>query len=178
MRKPRILVQNAQYHVVARANRQEFIFSSEAMKELFLTVTKRAKKKYRFSITNFCIMSNHIHFLITPKHGENLSKIMQWILSVFAILYNKLYGIKGHVWYDRFKSKIIDGLRQFLQTFTYIAENPLQANLCTHPCRYRYNGVFYLRKNDFSLIDTPTAILRLICPQYCETLMLPSNMTL
>jgi putative transposase len=69
--------------VTARANRKEMILDTNAMKELFLSVVKRAKEKYDFRLENFYIMGNH--FIIQPIRGESLSAIMQWILSVSAM---------------------------------------------------------------------------------------------
>jgi hypothetical protein len=53
MRKPRIIVLGASYHVCARANRQELILEDEQMKLLFLDVLKRAKEKVCFYIYQF-----------------------------------------------------------------------------------------------------------------------------
>ncbi len=53
-------------------------------------------------------MGNHFHLIIRPQKNENLSRIMQWILSVFALKFNRLFTYSGHVWYDRFTSKIIN----------------------------------------------------------------------
>src|SRR5512145_89083 len=107
MRRPRELQADARYHVTARANRKEMILDTSAMKELFLSVVKRAKEKYDFRLENFCIMGNHVHFLIQPGRGESLSAIMRWILSVFAMAYNKIRCMTGHVWGCRFFSRII-----------------------------------------------------------------------
>jgi REP element-mobilizing transposase RayT len=98
-------------------------------------------------------MGNHVHFLLKPAHGESLSRIMQWILSVFAIHYNKWANTKGHVWYDRFKSIIINSLQQFLSTFEYITNNPIKAGLCSRPSEYKYSGQYFISINDFSLIE-------------------------
>lgn len=141
------------YHVIARANRGEFIFEQDETKELFLEVLKEAKKRYSFRVKNFCIMGNHVHLLIWPKADENLSKIMQWILSVFAIRFNHLFKLKGHVWYDRFRSVLIDSLRQFVKAFEYISNNPVKAMLVTRPEDYSYNGLRHIRDGDGSIID-------------------------
>ncbi|MCK4907433.1 MAG: transposase [Spirochaetes bacterium] len=61
MRKPRKLKENAQYHVTARINRGEYILRESKIKDLFLQVVKRAKKKYDFNIINFCVMDNNIY---------------------------------------------------------------------------------------------------------------------
>ena len=118
----------ARYHVTARANRKEMILDTSAMKELFLSVVKRAKLKYDFRIENFCIMGDHFHFVIRPGKGESLSAIMRWIMSVFAMAYNKIRGFTGHVWGCRFFSRIISGLRELVQVFEYIDENPVRAS--------------------------------------------------
>jgi putative transposase len=173
MRKPRVLSENATYHVVARTNKGEFTLHADSIKEMFLTTTKRAKSKYRFSLINLCIMSNHIHFMIIPARGESLSRIMQWILGVFALSLNKLFGQIGHVWYDRFKSRIIDGLQQFLHAFQYIADNPVKAEMTRRPHDYPYNGVCLIRCGELSLLDDPGSVIRLQLPGYCEALMLP-----
>ncbi len=172
MRKPRILIEGGMYHVVARANRQEFIMNSNEIKSMFMDVVRRAKGRFRFTIQNFCIMSNHIHFLLTPGKGENLSKILQWILSVFALRYNKRIGWHGHVWYDRFKSRIVDGFREFIHTFCYIAENPIRAGIVSYPWEYLYNGVSYLRNCDYWIIEEPNPALKLVVSSWCTPFLL------
>ncbi len=134
------------------------------MKELFLNVVRRAKKKYAFTIRNFCIMSNHIHILIRPEKGESLSRIMQWILSVFASAFNRFFGYTGHVWHDRFKSIVIGMLRQFVTAFAYIANNPVKAGIVQHPMDYRYSGVRHIRDGDFSVADPPDELIQLLFP--------------
>ena len=93
MRKPRYLIMGAEYHITAKINRGEFALESKVIKEMFLQTVKRAKEKYSFKLKSFVIMDNHIHLLIKPGKSENLSKIMQWILSVFAKHYNKHFKI-------------------------------------------------------------------------------------
>ena len=87
---------------------------------------------------------------------------MQWILSVFAIIYNKRFGYRGHVWYDRFKSKIIEGMRDFVRTFRYIMENPVHAGIVKQPWEYKFNGITYLRNKEYHIIEAPNRILLLI----------------
>lgn len=100
-------------------------------------------------------MGNHIHFDITPNENESLSNIMQWILSVFAVRYNKIFKYKGHLWYDRFKSKIINDYIQLINTFVYISNNPVRAGLCDHPLHYTYNGITHIMNGNFQIIDEP-----------------------
>src|SRR4030042_578310 len=153
MRKPRILLNGASYHITARINREEFLFEPDDVKNMFLEVLKEAKKKYKFLIRNFCIMDNHLHFIFEPINNENLSKIMQWILSVFAIRYNKMNKLKGHVFYDRFWSKIIENFKQFIDTFNYINDNPIKANKVKDAKDYKYCGWYYILRGIFDIVE-------------------------
>ncbi len=155
MRKPRIKSENSLYHVIARSNRQEFIFEKDSIKDLFINILKDAKKKYRFKVINFCIMSNHVHLLIKPRPGSDISKIMQWVLSKFAVVFNKIHGYKGHVWYDRFKSVIIESFRQLYQAYEYITDNPVKAGIVNKAEDYKYSGITYLKNKVFEVVDPP-----------------------
>ncbi|MBD3226648.1 MAG: hypothetical protein GF329_00535 [Candidatus Lokiarchaeota archaeon] len=165
MRKPRKLKEGASYHVIARVNRKEMILNTEEIKEMFMEVVRRAKRKYHFEIKNFCIMNNHIHIILKPLKNESLSKIMQWILSVFAIRYNRHFNLVGHVWYDRFTSKIIKSYSQYISTFLYISKNPVRAKIVKHATDFHYNGISFLQKGILDIMERPpNYFLRLIWP--------------
>ena len=166
MRKTRELKRNAEYHVTAKINRGEFILESDDIKDLFLHIVERAKKKYSFKIRGFSIMDNHIHFLMKPGCEESLSRIMQWILSVFAIYYNKMFNLKGHVWYDRFNSKIIETFRQLIATFKYICDNPVKANLVKTPQEYKYGVLWFIHHKQYQFIEPPDIELIDSLPDY------------
>ena len=159
MRQPRKKKRKAIYHIMVRTNRQEFIFKQDNIKDIFISVLRRAKKKYRFKIINFCIMSNHVHLIIQPHPNEDISRIMQWILSVFAVIFNKIHGYKGHVWYDRFKSVIIESLKQFASVYEYIVNNPVKAGLVKKAEDYKYCGITYLKNKVFEIVDPPDMII-------------------
>ena len=155
MRHKRYLVQNAVYHVTAKINRGEMVFNEIAMSALFLEFIKRVKKKHSLAIYNFCIMGNHIHFVIRPDKGSSLSQIMQWLLGNYAKAWNKAHGVKGHLWGDRFFSCVISGDRDFLRTFGYISNNPVVAGLVDTATQWENGGVFHFIKGETSILDIP-----------------------
>lgn len=171
MRRLRVLQDNARYHVTARANRKEMIFDSGGMKELFLSVVKRAKAKYGFRIENFCIMGNHFHFIIQPLPGENLSAIMRWILSVFAMAFNKHTGLSGHVWGCRFFSRIIASLQDLREVFGYIDENPVTASLVNDRRDWEYGGLGHDRAGRREIVEKRSHWVYLLFPEHWPMLL-------
>ncbi|MBL8965955.1 MAG: transposase [Spirochaetaceae bacterium] len=164
MRKPRQLIEGSWYHVTARANRKELIFDSGRMMALFEEVVKRAKKKYRFRVENFCVLGNHFHLVIKPGRGESLSAIMRWIMSVFAMSYNRCHGLTGHVWGERFFSRAIAGLRDFFSVFEYVDENPVKANQVQSRDAWRHGGLFHAVAGRRDLIDEPPEWIGIMFP--------------
>ena len=159
MRKNRELLEGAEYHVTARINRGEKIFLVQEDRELFIDILKRAKKKYNFLLKNFCVMGNHIHLIIKPGPNISLSKIMQWILGVFAQLWNKKHGLSGHLWGDRFFSRIILGILDFLRVFLYIDYNPVIAGMVEHPEQWIHGGLWYHKRGITGIIDLDPLII-------------------
>jgi len=172
MRKPRILKDGAVYHVTARANRKEMILERGAMKSLFLKVIVRARKRYDFRLENYCIMGNHVHLMIRPGPGTNLSRLMQWILSVFATAFNRRCGFSGHVWGERFFSRIVEGLRAFLEVFRYIDSNPVAGGLVDDPRDWPYGGLGRHRMGACDLQEPQRVLIGLLLPEHA-TLSLP-----
>jgi putative transposase len=156
------LVDGAWYHVTARVNRREMLLDRGEVRDLFLTFLCRCKKRYRFQVANFCVMGNHIHLQIQPARGESLSDIMRWLLGLFARAYNKSRGLSGHFWGERFHSRILDGLRQFVIAFGYIDENPVKAKLTAFMWDWRHGGVWHSRMRDRSILDRESAWLSLL----------------
>jgi len=129
------------------------IFDSSEIKSLFLSVLEEAKRKYGFELQNFCIMGNHYHLIIKPRFGRSLSEIMHWIMGVFAIRYNKLKHLCGHVWGTRFFSRILASLRAILESFNYIDLNPIRAGLCEKRGQWKWCALWHCLNHHSELIN-------------------------
>ena len=174
MRKNRQLLEGAEYHVTARINRGEKIFLLREDRDLFMEILKRAKKKFNFSLKNFCIMGNHVHLLIKPGPEVSLSRIMQWLLGVFAQTWNKKHGLSGHLWGDRFFSRIIRGILDFLKVFSYIDSNPTNAGLVEHPEQWEYGGLWHHKKGLTEIIELSDFIILKYFPEH-QIIQQPGN---
>lgn len=175
MRKNRILKNGARYHVSVRVNNKEMLLRTTAAKKLFVALLKKAKKRYEFSIENYVIMGNHVHLLIVPGIDENLSRIMQWVLSIFAITYNKRFNRSGHFWGERFFSRVIESFFDYLNTFGYIDRNPIVAGVIDDICDWKFSGVYEHRNGRNSLLPRLPNHLSWFFP-YHNRLCLPESL--
>jgi putative transposase len=153
MRSLRTLQDGATYHVTSKIDHDDLSLLEPRFKTLFLSFVAKAKRKFHFHLWDFCIMGNHIHFLIKPGNAGNLSKIMQWIKCNFAKAWNKEHGRKGHVWGERFYSRIIKGIADFLRAREYIADNPVKAGLVERAAEWVFGSLYHRLHRITSLLD-------------------------
>jgi putative transposase len=151
--------------VTDKINRDEIIFN-DVISDLYLQTIERCKKKYSFQIENFDVLGNNVSFMIIPGKNSHLPKIMQWIKSVFAKAYNKRTGQSGHVWKERYFSKIIETTEEFIETFEKIVKNPLRANLAQDAKDYRPSGLYHHLHKIQSIITEEPIIHKLF--EYCK----------
>jgi putative transposase len=171
MRKPRALQIGARYHVTSRGNNKTMVLGSDTCKDLFSEVLARAKKRFRFEVENYCIMGNHFHIIIRPGENENLSRIMQWILSVFAMAYHRIFGTSGHVWGGRFFSAIIQNFRELLRVFGYIDSNPLAAGLVSAVEEWEFGGLSHRRAGKRTILGRLSMLLLSFFPKHWQIMI-------
>jgi len=83
----------------------------------------------RYDIDAFVLMPNHVHAIIKPTSGYDLSTILQGIKGASANRCNKLLGHKSAFWMDESYDHIVRDAKE-LRTFrNYIGKNPEKARL-------------------------------------------------
>lgn len=130
------------YHITARGNHKNDIFRDEEDFQVYLALAKEAKKYYeesKYEIICYCLMTNHVHLLI--RTGElPIGKIIGRINSMYAKYFNNKYNYVGHLFQDRFYSKIIEDDKQMLEASRYIHLNPVRANMVKKPEEYMWSS--------------------------------------
>jgi hypothetical protein len=74
-----------------------------------MRVLNEARKRYVFELRGLRFCGPWVSFYIKPADGLMQPEIMQWIKQTFAVRYNVMKGLDGHLWGDRYWSKILDG---------------------------------------------------------------------
>jgi len=158
MRKKREFISGVFYHVTSRTNDQIRIFENNPGRKIILLTLQDAKEKFRFKLTNFCVMPTHIHLLIKPESNTNLSDIMHWLKLQTAKRWNFSQCSKDHVWGQRYFSRPILNYIEYEQIMKYIDDNPVKAELAASPEEWKASGAFY-RLHDLELIDYDNGLL-------------------
>jgi hypothetical protein len=109
MRKPRILEALAWYWVITAINRHEPLFLERAAVDLFNRVLREAGERFAIEVRHIVINADCVSFYIKPADGFMLPVVMQWIKQTFACRYNAMKRLDGHVWGDRYWSKVLEG---------------------------------------------------------------------
>ena len=78
-RKPRFHLPYVPVHIVQRGHSREPIFFEDQDYATYAHWLKENGKKYQVSIHAFVLMTNHIHVLVTPEKGHNVSLLMQYV---------------------------------------------------------------------------------------------------
>jgi putative transposase len=152
MRKKRNFVQGAFYHVTSRTNNKVRAFENNLSRRIMLIILQDAKDKFSFRLANFCIMPTHIHLLIEPGEGTNLSRIMQWIKTRSAKRWNFLHGSKNHLWGDRYFARAIKNPKEYETVMNYIDQNPVEAGLAAAPAEWPASGAYYREQKIAGLV--------------------------
>ena len=83
----------------------------------------------RYNLYDFVVMPNHVHLLVQPISGNNLSKIMHSWKSFTAHEITKHLNQAGMIWQDESYDHLVRNEEEYLHFRRYIANNPEKAGL-------------------------------------------------
>jgi hypothetical protein len=109
MRGLRILAQDVWYEVRTSVNNGEPLFRTRPNRDLLMQALFEARGIYAFELRGLRFSGPQVSFYIRPADGFQLPDIMQWIKQTFAARFNVIDGRTGHIWGDRYWSKILAG---------------------------------------------------------------------
>jgi hypothetical protein len=76
---------------------------------LFAGVFQETKKRFVFQIRGLYLADDELRFYIKPADEMELPAIMKSLKQMFAQRYNWAEGREGHIWGDRYGSRILEG---------------------------------------------------------------------
>jgi len=148
----RIFIENACYHIIARGNNRQRLFKEKRDYEKYLTLLRRYKRRYGIRIFGYCLMPNHVHFVMQAERKDLLSSNMRALQRAYSAYFSGKYRNSGHIWQGRFKNKVILKDKYLLDCILYIESNPLRANMVSSMHEYAWSSYRSRALNEVSEI--------------------------
>ncbi len=145
------------YHIMCRSISEVLLFRDGDDKNYYLDLLHKYKEKYHCGVYGYCIMDNHLHLQLDPR-GFDLSRFMHSLNVAYVIYYNRKYNRRGHVFQNRYESRVISSDSYALAVSAYIHNNPKDVEgYGDKPYAYPFSSMgFYLglREDYRKLVDT------------------------
>jgi putative transposase len=125
--------------VTQRGNRRERVFFKDADYRFYLQLISEAAKASGTGIWAYCLMPNHVHFIMTPTTADGLR-------ATFAQAHRRYTGMiharmkwTGHLWQGRFSSTAMDEGHLY-EAIRYVVLNPVRAALTPRAADWRWSS--------------------------------------
>lgn len=179
-RDNRVVFEGAIYHIYQRGNNKEFIFQNPKHKAFILKQIKEYNKCFDFQLLAYVIMDNHYHLLIKTNE-DPINDIMFNINNVIGKYLNRELERTGHIFENRYKSKLVENDAYLIWLLRYIHRNPVRAHICDSVDNYRWSS-HYFYKNGIDKFVFTNFILKTISPnlstaikQYLQLVNVPEK---
>ncbi len=114
-------------------------------RRLVLDQIKSFDKRF-YNVVAAVVMPDHVHMLLRPWPGIELSRIMKGVKGVSARKLNQARGSRGSVWLGEWWDRIVRDQNELVDKLDYMRHNPLKQGLTDDPDQYE--GWFWNGKLD------------------------------
>jgi len=139
-RRSRMYFAGLTYHIVQRGNNKQpcFLINSDYIR--YLELWKKFSISNEVAVHAYCLMTNHIHFIVTPECSTGISNTMKLVGSQYAQYFNKTHSRTGTLWEGRHRSSLIDTVSYLLTCMNYVELNPVRAGMVCEPADYPWSS--------------------------------------
>lgn len=88
----------------------------------------------------YCLMSNHVHLLLTPLHENACIRCMKSVNQRYTQYVNRCYERSGTLWEGRYRSSAVFSARYVLACYRYVELNPVRAGIVRRPSEYPWSS--------------------------------------
>jgi putative transposase len=141
------------YHVLNRANGRLRLFKNERDFLAFQSVLVLAHQRVPIRILDWCIMSNHWHFVLWPRRDGELTQFMRWLTLTHAQRWKHAHAAvgHGHLYQGRFKSFPVEQDVHLRAVLRYVERNPLRAGLVRRAQDWKWGSCHVREQRDHPL---------------------------
>lgn len=151
-RKSRIVAVGLPHHVMQKGNYGQDIFFNDDDYLNYLSWIKQYSSKYHLSVLAFCLLKNHVHFVVVPYEENSLAKAFNVAHMRYAQYINQRRKEQGHLWQGRFYSCALDKMYCAL-AIKYIEKNPLRLGLVQNAWEWKWSSALAHIEDTSSLLE-------------------------
>jgi putative transposase len=127
-------------HVVQRGNNRSSCFSADGDYLTYLALLRHLAVKHACQIHAYCLMTNHVHLLLTPMEPQRCAKLMRDLGRSYVRYFNRRHERTGTLWEGRFRSTLVESARYVLACYRYIELNPVRAGMVAQTDAYPWSS--------------------------------------
>jgi putative transposase len=157
-RKPRAESPTGVYHLMARGVNKRRIFHSRRDYEAYFGLVSEYCKKLNVEIYHYCILPNHIHFVLRSNDLQTLSRFGYITHRRYAYYYCKTHPWSEQVFRRHFLSKPIVDDAYLLECGRYVERNPIDAGLTVRPEDYPYSSYSFYAQGEPNALLTESPL--------------------
>ncbi len=158
-RNARNIESNSYYHILTRGNDRKKLFRCAGDYKYFLKLIRETLERHKVTIYHYCLMNNHVHFLIKALRPEDVPGFFKILLQRYAHYFRRRYNHTGFLFQNRYKSYLIDKESYLLECARYIERNPVRAGIVQDPGDYIWSSYLcYASDKDSGIISEPDPI--------------------
>lgn len=139
-RRRRLSIPDIPYHVYQRAVDGRTCFYDDRDRRTYLRYLSEATVEHACLIHAYVLMSNHVHFLLTPKTTIAMPEMMKALSGRYAQYFNRRNERSGPLWQGRYHSVPVQSDSYFLTCQRYVELNPVRGHIVDHPSAYRWSS--------------------------------------
>jgi putative transposase len=139
-RHPRVSVPGVALHVIQRGNNRSACFLQDGDYLTYLAYLRHLSTKYQCDVHAYCLMTNHVHLLLTPNESEGCGLFMRDLGRCYVGYFNRRHGRTGTLWEGRFRSSLVESAHYVLACYRYIELNPVRASMVDAPERFAWSS--------------------------------------
>jgi putative transposase len=154
-RRARLACAGIPWHIIQRGNNRSACFYTEDDYLVYLNQLRLQADRFGCAIHAYCLMSNHVHLLLTPEHASSPSLVMKHLGQYYVQYINRTYERTGTLWEGRFKSCLAQDDRYVLTCYGYIELNPVRAHIASSPEDYQWSSFRCNALGESNIMITP-----------------------
>lgn len=164
---------NAAYFITTTTRNFIPLLNHDKVREIVYSSLKFLKGKYKYKIIGYCLMPDHIHFIIQAEDDLDASRVMadfkrftaHEIYKYFKekkdnywlkILENSAYKGQGFsVWQETFRSEVVYEEKFLRKQLNYIHNNPVRRGLVKNAVEWAHSSAafYYLNRSGNLEVD-------------------------